>query len=279
MSAAVQVKPVVPYHGGKGRLAAWIVSMMPRHRVYLEPFAGSAAVLLAKPKSTHEILNDLDGNVVNFYRVLRERPDELERLCRLTPYARDEFNAAKFDEDLDDVERARRWWVRCQQSFAHTGTAATGWSTSILRGSNNARTVLNRIDRFDAVAARLMHVTIENRDALDLIADTDVPDAVIYADPPYLIDTRPSMQRRPAGDYQHEFATEEQHRALAAHLTTSAATVLLSGYPSDLYEEVYDGWHRIERTVVRRTSNGRGAQLPHATEVVWSNRELPGGLW
>lgn len=278
-SPTAGIKPVVPYHGGKGRLASWIVSLMPQHRVYLEPFAGSAAVLLAKPQSTHEILNDLDGNVVNFYRVLRERPEDLERVCRLTPYARDEFAAATFPEDLDDLERARRWWVRCQQSFAHTGTTATGWSTSILRGSNNARTVFNRIERFETVATRLLNVTIENRDALTLISDTNVPDAVIYADPPYLLSTRSAMQRRPQGDYEHEFASEDDHRALADVLCASTATVLLSGYPSDLYEDLYAGWHRVERKVVRRSSNGRSGSQPHALEVIWSNRPYLGGLW
>lgn len=272
------IKPVVPYHGGKGRLAAWIVSLMPAHRVYVEPFAGSAAVLLAKAKSTHEILNDVDGNVVNFYRVLREQPDELERVVRLTPYARDEFAAATFSEDLDDVERARRWWIRCQQSFAHTGTSATGWSTSIKRGSNNARTVLNRIDRFADAAERLMHVTIENRDALALIREYSVPDSVVYADPPYLQSTRSAMTKRPAGDYEHEFATEDEHRELARVLHDARGTALVSGYPSPLYDELYAGWARVDRRVVRRSSNGRSAALPHAIECVWTNRPLDDDL-
>lgn len=254
--------------------------MMPQHRVYVEPFAGSAAVLLAKAQSTHEVLNDVDGNVVNFYRVLREQPTELERVCRLTPYARDEFAAATLDDvDLEPLERARRWWVRCQQSFAHTGTKSTGWSSSIMRGSNNARTTLNRIDRFDAVAARLLHVTIENRDALELLASMNVPDAVVYADPPYLISTRSAMRRRPGGDYAHEFATEEEHRSLAEVLQAHQGTVLLSGYPSGLYDELYAAWHRVERRVVRRSSNGRSSKLPHAVEVVWSNRPFSRGLW
>lgn len=252
---------------------------MPPHRVYLEPFAGSAAVLLAKPRSTHEVLNDLDGNVVTFYRVLREDPRELERVCRLTPYARDEFALADLQtDDIDDLERARRWWVRTNQSFAHTGTVATGWSTSIMRGSNNARSVLNRIDRFAAAAERLATVTIENKDAVELIRSHAVPDAVIYADPPYLLSTRSAMKRRPGGDYVHEFASDEQHRALADALNESPATVLLSGYPSDLYEDLYAGWSRVDRRVLRRSSNGRSATQVHAIESVWCNRPLE-GLW
>lgn len=274
------MKPLVPYHGGKGRLAHWIVSLMPRHRVYVEPFAGSAAVLLAKPQSTHEILNDVDGNVVNFYRVLREDPRELERVCRLTPYSRDEFNAADLhDAAIDDLERARRWWVRTNQSFAHTGTDATGWSTSILRGSNNARTVLNRIDRFEQVATRLLHVTIENRNALELIVDNAAEDGLVYADPPYLISTRSAMNRRPGGDYAHEFASEDDHRELAKVLHDYPGTVLLSGYESPLYDDMYGDWHRSSRRVLRRSSHGRSAAQAHVVEVVWSNREIHGGLW
>lgn len=123
---AQRLKPLVPYHGGKGRLAPWIVSLLPPHRVYVEPFAGSAAVLLAKAPSTHEILNDLDRNAMTFYRVLRDRAEDLELACRLTPYARDEFAAATLDDDgIDDLERARRWWVRTNQSFAHTASDRT----------------------------------------------------------------------------------------------------------------------------------------------------------
>lgn len=275
-AAATQpIKPLVPYHGGKSRLAPWIVSLMPTHRVFVEPFAGSAAVLLAKPRSTHEVLNDVDGNVVNFYKVLREQPEDLEYACRLTPYARDEFAGADLSEDLDDLERARRWWIRTNQSFVHTATTATGWSTSVLRGSNNARTVFNRIERFAAAAERLGHVTIENRDAFYVIERYGTPDGVIYADPPYLMSVRASAgQKRPGGDYVHEFGTEADHRELAEVLKASPSTVLLSGYHSPLYDELYAQWHQVEQKVLRRASNGRSGTQHHVDEVVWCNRPL-----
>jgi DNA adenine methylase len=271
------ITPLVPYHGGKGRLAPWIASLLPPHRVYVEPFAGSAAVLLAKAPAIHEVLNDIDGNAVTFYRVLRDQPEELERVCRstLTPYAREEFARADLgDEGLSDLERARRWWVRTNRSFAHTGSTRTGWSTSIKRGSNNARSVLNRIDRFAAAAQRLGTVTLESMDAVELVERYSVADGVIYADPPYLVSTRSTMTRRPSGDYVHEFASEEDHRRLAEALRASSATVLLSGYHSTLYDELYAGWFRTERKVLRRASNGRSASQVHTVEVVWSNRPL-----
>ena len=270
------------YYGGKSRLAPWIVSLLPRHRVYVEPFAGSAAVLFAKPPSTHEIINDLYGDVVCFFRVLREQPEELEVACRLTPYARDEYLAADLDEEgLDDLERARRWWVRSSQSFAQTAKIGTGWSTSVQRGSNNARSVWNRLGRFAAAAERLGAVTIENRDALEVIAAYDVDGGVIYCDPPYLGSTRTSVAggRRPKGDYAHEFAAPEQHETLAETLMRCRATVLVSGYPSALYDELYEGWSRVERQVLCRASNGRSGRNFHRTEVLWSNRSLDDGLF
>lgn len=229
--------------------------------------------------ATHEILNDIDGNAITFYRVLRERPEDLELACRLTPYARDEFLAADLDEDLDDLERARRWWIRTSQSFNHTAGGKTGWATSVNRGSNSARTVLNRIGRFAAAVDRLSHVVIENRDAVDVIEQYSRPDAVVYADPPYLVSTRTAMAKRPGGDYLHEFSSDDDHRRLAAILRSTPATVLLSGYDSPLYDELYSDWHRTERRVLKRSSNGRSATHVHAMEHVWSNRPIGGGLW
>lgn len=276
------MKPPFAYYGGKTRLAPWIVSLMPPHRVYVEPFAGSAAVLLAKPTTTHEILNDVDGEIVNFFRVLRTRSAELEAACRLTPYSRDEYAAARATdlEDLDPVERARVWWVRCTQSFAATASSSTGWSTSVKRGSNNARSVWNRLDRFSAICERLGTVVIENRDAIDVIERYATRDAVIYCDPPYLDASRTSYAggRRPGGDYPHEYSTEKEHRALAEALTATPATVLISGYPSELYETLYADWHRVERRVLCRTTNGRSGSNTHVLEVIWANRPLLEGV-
>lgn len=270
-------KPAFSYYGGKGRLAPWIASLFPAHRVYVEPFAGSAAVLLSKRPSTHEVLNDVDGNVVTFFRVLRDRPGDLERACRLTPYARDEFLAADLEDDsIDDLERARRFWVRCNQSFAATRTTATGWSTSIVRGANNARTAQNIVGRFQAVASRLANVTIEHRDALDILVRYDAPDAVAYLDPPYAGSVRTSYRdgRRPAGDYAHEMPTDFEHRALAAAAAEYSGTVIISGYPGALYDELYAGWVRLERSVVRRATNGRSGGHPKVIEALWCNRPI-----
>jgi DNA adenine methylase len=271
------VKPAFAYYGGKTRLAPLIAGLLPDHRVYVEPFAGSAAVLFAKKPSVHEILNDLDGHVVHFYRMLRERPEDLELACRLTPYARTEHaDCDPDDPSIDDLERARRWYCRLNQSYSKNGSGATGWSTSIRRGSNNARSVMNRIGRFADIAERLANVTIEHRDALDVIAEYSDPAGVIYADPPYLDATRTAYAdgRRPHGEYRHEFATQAQHEALATALHASPSTVFLSGYHSELYDDLYAGWDSIERQVVRSTAVTKAATRSHATEVIWSNRPI-----
>lgn len=283
MSVAA-VKPPAPYYGGKTRIAPWIVSLMSPHQRYLEPFCGTASVLLAKPRSRFEVINDRDGHLVNFFHMLRDRPDELERACRFTPYARDEFLAARdsLDDVDDDLERARRWWVRIVQGFNNApGAWSTGWSLSSNRGTTEPTSMANLVERFEAVAERLRTVAIENQDALTLIERFDHHDEVIYCDPPYLGSTRAGRERRSSTlDYVHDMTEDADHIALAEVLTGCSAHVLISGYPSPLYEDLYAGWDRAESTVVRSAAMRRGLdpaatkKKTHTIEVVWSNRPL-----
>lgn len=274
------MKPPFAYFGGKSRLAPWIVSLMPPHRVYVEAFAGSAAVLFAKAPCQHEILNDLSGGLVNFFAVLRDDPGQLERVVSLTPFSRQEFEACEnhADPTLDPIERARRWWVRSTQGFGQS-TAKTGWSISINPNVNRPTSLITRIDRFRDLAERLRGCFIESRPAISCIERYGAPDAVIYADPPYLDVTRTSFndaagnRRRPNGDYEVEYQTEDDHRELAAALLATPATVLLSGYESDLYDDLYADWWRVERRVTVHSSNGMAkGPRPRNLEVVWCNR-------
>jgi DNA adenine methylase len=270
----------INYHGSKGRLAPWIASLLPAHRTYLEPFFGSGAVLFAKPPSPTEIVNDLDANVTTFFKVLRERPDELARACRLTPYARAEFTVADLTDptvtELDEVERARRFFVRINQSVGKTTRASTGWAVAPHTGGHDhAHKFAALTDRLVACAERLRRVHIEQRPAVEVIARFATSNAVVYADPPYLAATRSSLTRRRGADYAVEYATEAQHRELAAVLRVTPAVVLLSGYPSDLYEELYGDWWRLKRSVDRPSSHTTGGRGPRAVEVIWANRPLP----
>ncbi|MGH3587532.1 MAG: DNA adenine methylase [Pseudonocardia sp.] len=277
------MKPPFPYYGAKGRLAPWLAGLMPAHRVYVEPFAGSAAILFARSRpAPHEVLNDLDGNVTAFFRVLRDRERDLVRQLALTPYSREEYRAADLAaEDLGELERARRFFVRTTQSFNACGAAAgsrASWSNGMRRGSSQAVSVADVVDRLYAAAERLRRVVIENRAAVEVIAAYDADDTVVYCDPPYLETTRTGRQASQMGDYAHDTSTEGEHRALAAALHGCAAAVLLSGYPSPLYDELYADWWRAEMTVQRPTSNRRGHTGPDGVEVVWSNRPLAAAL-
>ncbi|MFC6017782.1 DNA adenine methylase [Plantactinospora solaniradicis] len=267
------MKPPVRYYGGKARMAERVVSMLPPHRLYVEPFAGSCAVLFAKEPARFEIINDLSGDVVTFFRVLRDRPGDLIAALEATPYARTEFEACR-DEDLtgqssDEIEQARRWWVRQMQGFnaIPDQSKRVGWSVSNA-SCNPATRVDGYLRRMPAVAKRLRRVQIEQRSAVKVVAQHGrASDAVLYVDPPYVAETR--NDRGIA--YQMEM-TPADHRALAAALHEACAAVVLSGYASPLYDELYADWTRLDIAVTRPTSNRAGKQGALGTEVLWLNR-------
>lgn len=264
------LKPPFPYFGGKGTLAGRIAAMLPGHGHYVEPYCGSLAVLLAKHPSPHETVNDLDRSLVTFWRVLRERPAELERHCALTPHSLAEFTDAE-DPDVpgDDLETARRVWVRLSQGRAGA-FRNTGWRHYVAPAGNTSMPgyLDGYVARMAAAARRLHRVSLECRPALDLISWYGrSPGVLLYVDPPYLRSTRNS------GGYRHEM-TEADHVDLASALRDVSAAVVLSGYPSALYDGLYDGWHRAEFA----SGTGQNAESwENRTEVIWSNRPFPQG--
>lgn len=286
------MKPPFAYLGGKSRIAPEIAGLLPSHDIYLEPFFGSGAVLFAKPPSRHEVVNDLNGDIACFFRVLRSQASELERVCRLTPYSRAEYDQARLEpsDDLPDLERARRWWVRVNQSFAKTARRNTGWSRTIAQSHSAPATIANRLARFAACAERLADVMIECTDAFDLIHDLGTnaraDRTLIYLDPPYLADTRRTTETgagTSAGkDYEIDMGHVTDHMRLAELLCSIDAAVVLSGYPSPLYDELYKGWFRHEIKVVAPTGRKVGGRehREDRVEVLWANRPLllPGTL-
>ncbi len=195
MNIDVKIKhPAIRYHGGKFRLAPWIIEQMPEHVCYVEPFGGAAGVLLQKPRSYSEVYNDLDGEVVNLFRVLRnpELNQRLQDACRLTPYSRDEFCHAQ-EPATDSVERARRMVVRACMGF---GSAAGIGGNSGFRGDSKRKyaTAAHLWERYPenlaALCQRLQGVIIENKDALSVMRAHDAETTLHYIDPPYVPETR-----------------------------------------------------------------------------------------
>jgi DNA adenine methylase len=268
------VRPPFAYFGGKIALAEHIVALLPEHRTYIEPFAGSCAVLFAKEPSPIEIINDLDDALINFWTMLRERTEDLERVCALTPHSRAEYARADIDEPgIDDLERARRYWVRVNQSFGKTANVATGWSITVARTQSVPNSIRSRLGRFAAVVERLSAVSIECCDAVDLITRLGMrSDTVLYVDPPYLGTTR-SLRHGNGGSYRFEFAGEAAHERLAEALHATNANVVLSGYPSPMYESLYGAWNVVDRRVLAFSSNAKTSTRVHKTERFWMNFE------
>jgi DNA adenine methylase len=261
------LKPPFAYFGGKTTLAPQIAALLPKHEHYVEPFAGSLAVLLAKKPSRAETVNDLDGDLVTFWRVLRDRPDELERRAMLTPHARAEQEAARTElaSVSDELERARLTWVRLTQGRAHSMKDHTGWwrRAKVKGGRPIAQDLETFASRIPSAAQRLKRVSIECRDALDVVRDYgSEPSVCIYADPPYLGTTR-------ATNYRVEMLDDDAHRTFADALNECKASVVLSGYDSPLYAELFDGWHRKDLAAPTTLSGDTDR-----TEVLWSNRPI-----
>lgn len=239
--------PLLRYHGGKFRMAHRIFEHFPEHRVYVEPYGGAASVLLRKPRSYAEVYNDMDGEVVGLFRVLRNpaQARELIRLVHLTPYAREEFDLS-YITDGDPIEQARRTLFRFAAGYA-TGAQldwGTGFRNNTTRaGSTPADVWVNMPQALEGIVERLRGVTIEQKPALEILQIFDNPQTLFYCDPPYLPETRNA--RNAGRTYNHEM-TAEDHEAMATALHQVEGFVVLSGYSSSLYDELFSGWRRIE---------------------------------
>jgi DNA adenine methylase len=249
---------VVRYHGGKWRIAPWIIEQMPPHRCYVEPFGGGGSVLMRKPRCYAEVYNDLNAEMVNLFRVIRDRGRELREKLTLTPFARVDFMES-YEPTEDAVEQARRTVARCFMGF---GSNAHNRKTGFRSNSNRSNTTpahdwRNYPDEVPAMIERLRGVVIENKDATEVIRQHDGAETLHYVDPPYVMTTRSDK----ASDYSHEM-TDDDHRALAETLHNVKGMVILSGYDCPLYSELYKGWRRIERKAL---ADGAAARI----EVLW----------
>jgi|SRR5665213_287257 len=258
------------YYGSKKRLSPHLIPLFPAHRCFVEVFGGSGALLFAKPVSRVEVLNDINGDLVHFYRTLRgPHGPILVRQLSLTPHSRTEHACCKRDasEATGAVEKARRFCVCIGMSYS--GIYKDAYSTSKTKAL--ARTWAKRVDRMPWAAERLRDVQIEALDFRRLIPKFDSPETLFYCDPPYLHSTRTAnAQRKGCRKYTHEM-TERDHENLLSVLLTIKGKVMLSGYSSRLYDDSLQGWRRWTKKVqcVSATTNNRPSI--DREEIVWMN--------
>lgn len=268
MQTPPPTRPILRYHGGKWRLAPWIISHFPAHKVYVEPFGGAASVLLRKPRSYAEIYNDLDGEIVNLFQIARDHGPELVRRLELTPFARAEFETS-YEPASESIEQACRSVVRACMGFGGdgmSGTYRTGFRANSSRsGSTPAYDWLTYPECLKKICRRVQGVVIESRDAAEVMLAHDAKTTLHYVDPPYVPETRQRVR-----GYKHELSLQE-HETLAELLHQLRGMIILSGYPSALYDRLYppaQGWTRVQRAALADGAAKR-------TECLWLRNCAP----
>lgn len=268
------------WYGGKYVHLEWLLPLLPQVKHYCEPFGGSAAVLLNREPSPVETYNDIDGEVVNFFRMLREQKEQLLEAIGLTPFSREELRIAVSNNGgkISDVERARRFYVRARQ--VRTGLAQTAsegrWAHCKLTSRAGMAGAVSRwlgsVEGLSEIAQRLLRVQIENATAIEVITRYDSPDTLFYCDPPYVHESRADTKA-----YAFEMSNDE-HCQLANILHTVQGKVALSGYRCELMDDLYHDWEYIESpTKKAHSTNTRpNNSKQERTEVLWINYPLAG---
>lgn len=258
-------RPALRWHGGKWLLAPWIIKQFPPHRIYTEAYGGGASVLIRKSRAYSEVYNDLDGEVVNLFRVLQSpEAARLQELLTLTPFSRTEFERA-YEETTDEVERARRLVIRSFMGYGSNSCNAdrsTGFRASSNRpGTTPAHDWAHYPDALPALIERFRGVVIESRPAAEVLEAHDSSDTLHYVDPPYVHSAR---QKGNLENYAFEMS-DEDHRDLARILRGLRGGVIVSGYATDLYDkDLFASWHRAHRA-------HRADGALDRTEVLWIN--------
>jgi DNA adenine methylase len=263
----MKLRPPVKWHGGKHYLASRIIDLFPEHRIYLEPFGGAASILLNKPRVDVEAYNDLDLRITRLFRVLRDQGEEFANKLMFTPYSEAEFEAcAEYPDEATDLDKALCDFVRWRQSFGGQGKS---WSCTTTRARGGIAGDVNSwwsaIELLPEIIARLQCVEILHRPAIDAIKKFDHPEGLIYCDPPYVHGTRAKGSR----DIYGFEMTDEDHRQLAAVLRSCQSKIVLSGYPSELYGELYSGWRTVDFEMANHSAGGGSKR--RMIERVWMN--------
>jgi DNA adenine methylase len=256
------------WYGGKYSHLDWLLPLLPLTHHYCEPFGGSAAVLINRPPAPVETYNDIDGDVANFFRVLRDQKEALIEAIGLTPFSREEFEVAieESSDSLTDLERARRFFIRARQ--VRTGLAQTAssgrWAHCRLTSRAGMAGAVSRwlgsVEGLPEIAQRLLRVQIENGPAIEVIRRYDSKKTLFYCDPPY-----PHDSRGDSNAYRYEM-TDEEHRELARILHDVQGLVAISGYHSPLMDELYEEWYCTDAPV-KKVHSVKGLRQ----EVLWTN--------
>lgn len=256
------MKAVLKYPGAKNRIANWICEYIPQHEVYLEPYFGSGAVFFNKIPVRIETLNDLDKNVVNYFKIVREQAQELAKQLNMTPFSRDEYyQACEILPEDSELERARKFAVRCWQGFGASNVYRNGFRSSQQgRSPHTTKEWRELPDRLLEASERLKNAQIENLPAIEVIKRYNTPDVFIYVDPPYLHGTRKNYL------YHHEMEDQE-HVDLLEILAKHPGKVLLSGYDNDLYNDMLLGWRKVHKKTQAEAGISR-------VETLWMNYEI-----
>lgn len=258
------MRNVLKYPGSKNRISSWIVSQIPEHSVYLEPYFGGGSIFFNKKKSRIETINDLSGEVYNYFKVLREKPEELILTLHLTPFSRLEYECCyeeETEETVDEVERARRFAVKCCQGFSCSNKYRNGWKNSKAATSPITTNFWNSFPEILSQASmRLKEAQIEHCPALTLIRQYDKKEVFMYLDPPYRISTRKSHL------YEFEMS-DPDHEELLKELVGHQGKIMISGYDNDMYNDYLKDWYSETCNAVAESSQRR-------TEKVWRNYEL-----
>ena len=224
------------YPGGKAKISSWVTSFFPGHKIYVEPFGGAAGVLLNKAPSPLEVYNDLNSDLVNFFRALRdkEKAAELIRRLKLTPYAREEYDSFYPMPEGDDIERARALVCRAGMGVGMrmaVSESRSGFASDGKKIRKNAQVFVNHVKKMGEIAERFRSVVIEHKDALELIPHYDSPDTLWYLDPPYNC------------GYSFRYRADVDQKAMLGAFKKVSGYVVLSGYENRLYADELAGWY------------------------------------
>lgn len=262
----MKIPRILHYPGSKWSMSNWIISHMPQHETYLEPFFGSGAVFFNKAPSKIETINDIDSSVVNLFKVIRDHPNQLAKDIYFTPLSREEYYSSYDFETGNEIEDARRFLVRCWQAIGAKTSDRTGWRSLISSNGPDTKKEWGKLpEKILLVAKRLKDAQIEHQPAVKLLERYNRKEVLVYADPPYIIETRTKRH------YKYEM-TIEDHIELLEVLDAHSGPVILSGYAHHVYDDRLKHWYRETLSV----SAEAGAKRQ---EVLWINEAAAGGYF